>query len=225
MHKAESDSVVGCTPRSFLKILISGWNLNRIRKYFILFIRGPDKQAEVFSNSVSISQRYSITKFEKIDFESLIRLFLAERDNEKEAFKDGRKYKTEKKTGRLPLQTFYYLNRILPQKRQPRNFNCRRASKTWLELCRPEHSFTYQCRSKSSFIFQCLSRCAASMCDNPTNRVFQISRWRAQKTISVCGSPLKNLNFTHSFTENKAKYSKTNVEHFLLCSIAMRNLK
>ena len=29
-------------------------------------IWAPDKQAEVFSNSVSISPRYSITKFEKI---------------------------------------------------------------------------------------------------------------------------------------------------------------
>ena len=79
-------------------------------------IWAPDKQGKLFSNSASISQRYSITKFEKIDFESLIRLFLAERDNEKEAFKDGLKYKTEKKTGRLPLQTFYYLNRFRTQK-------------------------------------------------------------------------------------------------------------
>ena len=30
-------------------------------------IWAPDKQAKVFSNSVSISQRYSITKFEKFD--------------------------------------------------------------------------------------------------------------------------------------------------------------
>ena len=31
-------------------------------------IWAPDKQAKIFSNSVSISLRYSITKFEKIDF-------------------------------------------------------------------------------------------------------------------------------------------------------------
>ena len=42
MHTAESDSTVGCTPWSFLKIRISRRNRNRTRKYFSLFIRGPD---------------------------------------------------------------------------------------------------------------------------------------------------------------------------------------
>ena len=42
MHTAESDSAVGCTPRSFFKIRISRRNRNRIRKYFSLFIRGLD---------------------------------------------------------------------------------------------------------------------------------------------------------------------------------------
>ena len=42
MHTAESDSAVGCTPRSFLKIQIFWRNQNRIRKYLSLFIRGPD---------------------------------------------------------------------------------------------------------------------------------------------------------------------------------------
>ena len=42
MHTAESDSVVGCTQPSFLKIWISQRNGNRIWKYFSLFIRGPD---------------------------------------------------------------------------------------------------------------------------------------------------------------------------------------
>ena len=38
MHTAESDSAMGCTPRSFFKIRIS----RRNRKYFSLFIRGLD---------------------------------------------------------------------------------------------------------------------------------------------------------------------------------------
>ena len=36
------DSPVWCTPRSFLKIQISLWNWNRIRKFSSLFIRGLD---------------------------------------------------------------------------------------------------------------------------------------------------------------------------------------
>ena len=43
MHTAESDSAVGCTPRSFFKIRISQRNLNGIRKYISLFIRGLDE--------------------------------------------------------------------------------------------------------------------------------------------------------------------------------------
>ena len=44
MHTAESNSEgwCRCTPQSFLKIWISRRNRNRIRKYFSLFIRGPD---------------------------------------------------------------------------------------------------------------------------------------------------------------------------------------
>ena len=42
MHTAESNSAVWCTPWSFLTIRISWRNQNRIRKYFTLFIRGPD---------------------------------------------------------------------------------------------------------------------------------------------------------------------------------------
>ena len=42
MHTTESDSVVWCTPWIFLKIRISRQNWNRIRKYFPLFIKGPD---------------------------------------------------------------------------------------------------------------------------------------------------------------------------------------
>ena len=40
MHTAESDSAVGCTPQSFLKIWIYRQNRNRILKCFSLFIRG-----------------------------------------------------------------------------------------------------------------------------------------------------------------------------------------
>ena len=44
MHTAESDSRVGCTPwRFFFNLNISQRNRNRIRKYFSLFIRGPDR--------------------------------------------------------------------------------------------------------------------------------------------------------------------------------------
>ena len=42
MHTAELDSAVWCTPQSYLKIRISQWNWNRIRKYFSLYIRGLD---------------------------------------------------------------------------------------------------------------------------------------------------------------------------------------
>ena len=42
MHTAESDFTVGCTLWSFLKNQISWRNRNWIRKYFSLFIRGPD---------------------------------------------------------------------------------------------------------------------------------------------------------------------------------------
>ena len=42
MHTAELDSTVWCKPRSFLKIQISRQNQHRLRKYFTLFIRGPD---------------------------------------------------------------------------------------------------------------------------------------------------------------------------------------
>ena len=78
---------VWCTPGSFLKIWISRRNQNRIWKscdtlplkgvcheiFYLHFcswfepIWAPDKQAKVFSNSVSISQKYSITKFKKFD--------------------------------------------------------------------------------------------------------------------------------------------------------------
>ena len=42
MHTADSDSAVGCTPWSVLKIQISQQDRNWIRKYFSLFIRGPE---------------------------------------------------------------------------------------------------------------------------------------------------------------------------------------
>ena len=42
MHTAESESAVGCTPFSFLKIQISWQNRYRIRKFFSLFIKGLD---------------------------------------------------------------------------------------------------------------------------------------------------------------------------------------
>ena len=42
MHTAELDSSEGSSPWSFLKIRISCRNRYRIRRYFTLFIRGPD---------------------------------------------------------------------------------------------------------------------------------------------------------------------------------------
>ena len=42
MHTVESDSTVGCTQQSFLKIRISWRNQKRIIKCFSLFVRSPD---------------------------------------------------------------------------------------------------------------------------------------------------------------------------------------
>ena len=59
----ESDSTVWCTPWSFLKIWISRRNWNRIRKYFSLFIRGPDgfKSGKKWRSKISWHTPFKLT--------------------------------------------------------------------------------------------------------------------------------------------------------------------